>query len=122
MVVNQRNRIARHLQAAEGFLELDLPKLALEELGEISDPGDFQIPVLWMTAEALKTDGRFEEAVAPLQHIAKTVPSPMNEEACKSLSECLEKSGRGSLPTPQQNVRKIALKLAPNQTVKIKFG
>jgi hypothetical protein len=56
-----------------------------------------------------------------LQHIARTLPAPMNEDACESLSECLEKSGRGALPVSNSQ-RSISIKLQPNQSVQIKFG
>jgi hypothetical protein len=120
MVINPKNRALRHLQAAEGFLELDLPKLALEELEEITEAGEFQIQALWMTAEALKAEGRFEDAVAPLQHVTQTLPAPMNQEALKSLNECLEKSGRGSVRTTDRS-RTVSFKLEPNQSLTISF-
>ena len=94
MVENSDNRTVRKLTAAEGYLELDLPKLALEELASIGNPGEYQLPVLWMTGEALKADGRFEEAVAPLKLVAESVSGPISARAWKSLSDCLEKSAR----------------------------
>lgn len=121
MVINPKNRTLHYLRSAEGFMELQLPKLALDELAEIKEPGDFQVRCLWMTAEALKADGRFDEAVAPLQHVSRTLPAPMNEEALKSLSDCLEKAGRGSLPK-QEPSRAVTIKIEPNQSVTIKFG
>lgn len=94
MVENSDNRTVRKLTAAEGYLELDLPKLALDELASIGDPGEYQLPVLWMTGEALKADGRFDEAVAPLKLVAESVTGPISARASESLSDCLEKSGR----------------------------
>lgn len=94
MVENSDNRTVRKLTAAEGYLELELPKLALEELASIGDPGEYQIPVMWMTGEALKADGQFDEAVAPLKLVAESVAGPISERAWESLSDCLEKSGR----------------------------
>lgn len=94
MVRKTNKKVVRRLRAAEGYLELDLPKLALEELTAIEDAGSLQIPALWLAGEALKADGRFEEAIAPLRHVAETVSGAMSEQAWESLTECLEKSGR----------------------------
>lgn len=94
MVAESENRTVRKLTAAEGYLELGLPKLALEELATIGDPGEYQIPVLWMTGEALKADGQFDEAVAPLKLVAESVEGPISAKAWESLSDCLERTGR----------------------------
>jgi hypothetical protein len=94
MVAESDNRTVRKLTAAEGYLELELPKLALEELASIGAPGEYQIPVMWMTGEALKVDGQFDEAVAPLKLVAESVEGPISARAWESLSDCLEKSGR----------------------------
>lgn len=100
MVAESDNRTVRKLTAAEGYLELELPKLALEELASIGNPGEYEIPVIWMTGEALKADGRFDEAVAPLKLAAESVAGPISEQAWESLSECLVKSGR-TIPTEE---------------------
>jgi hypothetical protein len=49
---------------------------------------------MWMTGEALKADGQFDEAVAPLKLVAESVAGPISARAWESLSDCLEKSGR----------------------------
>lgn len=102
MVAKSDHRTVRKLTAAEGYLELGLPRLALEELAAIGDPGEYQMPVLWMTGEALKANGQFDEAVAPLKFVAESVAGPMSVRAWQSLSDCLEKSGRKkrSVQTP----------------------
>jgi predicted Zn-dependent protease len=94
MAARPINQIIRRLTTAEGYLELDLPELALEELGRVTEPGEFSIPVLWMTAEALKAQGKYEEAIAPLRHVARSVPAPLRQQAWQSLSECLKSAGR----------------------------
>jgi len=96
MAARPANQIIRRLTSAEGYLELDLPDLALAELERVNEPGEFAIPVLWMTAEALKAQGRYEEAIAPLRHVARSVPSPLRRQAWESLSECLSNAGRES--------------------------
>lgn len=108
MVAESDNRTVRKLTAAEGYLELELPKLALEELATIGDPGEYQIPVMWMTGEALKADGQFDEAVAPLKLVAESVEGPISARAWESLSDCLEKSGR-KLPTEEPTITRSDL-------------
>ncbi|MBI1310233.1 hypothetical protein GC176_02915 [bacterium] len=49
---------------------------------------------MWMTAEALKAQGRFDEAIAPLRHVARSVPRELRRQAWESLSECLKNAGR----------------------------
>ena len=88
------NTVVRRLTAAEGYLELELPALALEELQRVQDPGPLSVPVMWMTAEALKALGRYEEAITPLRHVARSVPQPLRRQAWESLSECLKCAGR----------------------------
>ena len=94
MVKTPTCRILRRLTAAEGYLELGLPGLALDELGAIQGTGEYQVPVMWMTGQALKAQGRFEEAIEPLQFVTQSLVGPAREQASQSLTECLKKSGR----------------------------
>ncbi len=94
MAARPANPVIRRLTSAEGYLELDLPELALAELEQVTDPGPFAIPVMWMTAEALKALERFDEAIAPLRHVARSAPKPLRRQAWESLSECLKSAGR----------------------------
>ncbi|MHC4878158.1 MAG: hypothetical protein ACYTGL_17015 [Planctomycetota bacterium] len=94
MAARPASSVIRRLTSAEGYLELNLPELALAELERITDAGPFAIPVMWMTAEALKALGRFDEAIAPLRHVARSVPKPLRRQAWESLSECLKNAGR----------------------------
>ncbi len=101
------NAIMRRLQAAEGYLELELPHLALEELDGIEAPGPFEIPYCWMTAEALKELGRYDDAITPLRHVARTLPMPISRQAWESLGECLEKSGRSAAASDIEQTVKL---------------
>lgn len=97
MMINPSNRIARSLTAAEGYLELGMPKQALAELETIQDAGPFRVPHIWLTGEALKADGRFEDAIEPLQSVTHLLPQLVRPRALQSLNECLEKAGRKPL-------------------------
>lgn len=94
MVTASAEWTARKLRAAEGYLELRLPDLALEELQTIQNPGAFIVPHLWITGEALKAQGRYDEAIALLRHVARSLPTPASQQVWQSLTECLQESGR----------------------------
>ena len=94
MTARTTSPVLRRLTSAEGYLELGLPELALQELERITEPGSLSVPVMWMTAEALKELGRYDEAIAPLRHVARSVPSALRRQAWESLSECLRSAGK----------------------------
>lgn len=94
MATRLTNQIIRRLTSAEGYLELDLPELALEELERVQNPGEFSVPVRWLKADALKAQGRYDEAIALLRQVARSVPKPLRRQAWESLSECLKSAGR----------------------------
>ncbi|MDA1162412.1 MAG: hypothetical protein O3B13_04870 [Planctomycetota bacterium] len=96
MIVNSVNRTIRRLTAAEGYLELELPAEALVELQKIQNPGPFGGPFMWLTGEALRKQGLFDEAIAPLRQAARALPLPTGRHAWDALRECLEKSGRSA--------------------------
>jgi len=87
----------RRLTAAEGYLELNLPAYALEELAAIDNPGAFEPLIQYMTGEALKDQCRFEDAIEPLKRAAQMIPAPHNRAAWLSLGECFRARGRDDL-------------------------
>ena len=100
MVTASAERTTRKLTTAEGYLELGLPELALEELKTVEDPGPFIVPHLWITGEALKAQERYDEAIALLRHVANSLPKPASQQVWQSLAECLEESGRQASAEP----------------------
>lgn len=96
MVVNQINRIARRLTAAEGYLELGLPVDAQAELQNIENPAPFEGPYMWLMGESLRNQGLYDEAIAPLRQAARALPAETGQHAWESLKDCLEKSGRSA--------------------------
>ena len=96
MVVNPIKRITRRLTAAEGYLELGLPESALAELQSIDNPGPFEGPYMWLMGESLRNQGMYDEAIAPLRHAARALPTEVGQQAWTALKECLEKSGRSA--------------------------
>lgn len=110
MVTVTATKTTRKLAAAEGYLELGLPELALEELQSVEDAGPFAVPHLWMTGEALKAQGRYDEAIALLRHVAQSLPTPASQQVWQSLTECLHESG-------QQATAKDSQQSIPHQEV-----
>ena len=96
MVVNQKNRVARWLTSAEGYLELGLPAEAQAELQKIDNPGPLQGAYLWLMGESLRNQGLYDEAIAPLRQAARALPSEAGQQTWEALKECLEKSGRSA--------------------------
>jgi len=113
----------------------------------VQNPGPFVVPHLWMTGEALKAQGRYDEAIALLRHVARSLPTPVSQQAWQSLTECLQQSGRqasgenspvtiqplnvqdsGATPVRQQSfditiphVGKLTLSLKPGSAVCVSF-
>lgn len=90
-------RILRRLTAAEGYLDLEMPRHALAELDSLDDYGPFEAPMQFLRGQALKAEHRFEEAIGPLQRAAELIPAPHNRDAWLSLSECFREQGRVAL-------------------------
>lgn len=95
--IRQNNRIARRLLAADGYLDLDLPLYALQELDRIPEPGAFLPSICYLRGVALKTLGRTAEAIPFLEDAARLIPVPLCRFAWKSLSECYAAEGDVSM-------------------------
>ena len=95
-MVNQKNRVARWLTSAEGYLELGLPAEAQAELQKIDHPGPLQGAYMWLMGESLRNQGLYDEAIAPLRQAARALPSEAGQQTWEALKECLEKSGRSA--------------------------
>jgi tetratricopeptide (TPR) repeat protein len=91
------SKTIRRLQTAEGYLELNLPDRALNELSCIQDQGPFEAAIALLQGEALKTQERYDEALVPLKRAATMIPSPLNKRAWRSISHCYRSSGRDEL-------------------------
>lgn len=63
MVQNARLRRERHLEAAEGYLALDMPDHALAELDSIEDPCSCSARVNRLRGEALRRHAKHHEAL-----------------------------------------------------------
>lgn len=80
--------VVRHLNAADGYLELGMPAHALTELEAIRDAGPLRPAVEFMTGLALKDQHRYEDAIEVLHRAATNIPVPHNKDAWRTLGEC----------------------------------
>ncbi len=86
-------RVVRRISAAEGYLDLDMPERAMQELEAITEPGPYEPTVEYMKGEALIAQRKFSEAIIPLKRAVQLIPPPHNREAWKSLGECYRLRG-----------------------------
>ncbi len=88
-------RLAKINLEAEGYLELDQPKLALKALERIGELVDFDDRALLLMGYALHLDGRFLEALDPLEVVVRI--NHENLPAWFALGWCYKRVGRVDL-------------------------
>ena len=77
MTSNVRTRRERKLEAARGFLALDMPQHALRELGSIDDPEKIPFAINQLRGEALKQAGDHDAALAAYNRALAEDPTDM---------------------------------------------
>lgn len=97
MIANFNSRIIRRLVSAEGYMDLGMSVQALEELNTIEDAGVLEAPRQYLIGRAMVAQGRYEDAVAPLEFAARQMPSPVKKIAWRALSECYRECGSDQL-------------------------
>jgi tetratricopeptide (TPR) repeat protein len=80
------------LREAEGYLELNMPAQALASLDRIEQAGTFRGQISYLRGEALRSLGRFGEALEPLEAAAEVAPS--NIHVWLALGWCYKRTGR----------------------------
>lgn len=86
-------RISKRVTKAAGFLELDMPREALECLSILGPLGPFEAEVEILRGEAYRRQQRFQEAARSFRTAAKMFASPADQEAYMALSVCLRQTG-----------------------------
>jgi Flp pilus assembly protein TadD len=89
-----RSRIRlRQIEAeAEGYLELGMPHHVLETLARLGDATALSSHALYLQGEALKTLGRYAEALVPLVEAARIAPGKVH--VWLSIGWCQKRIGR----------------------------
>ena len=77
MSANVRRR-ERHLEAARGYLFLDMPDHALRELREIRDPEECVFEANCLRGEALRQKKEFEAALAAFEEADRVHPDSLD--------------------------------------------
>jgi Flp pilus assembly protein TadD len=92
MAANHRIRAQQILRQAEGYLELKMPKQALDTLARLTQPGTFRGHQRWLQGESLRSLEQYQAAISPLQEAADLLPS--NIHVCLALGWCYKRTGR----------------------------
>jgi tetratricopeptide (TPR) repeat protein len=112
-VMPSLSRIRRQqiLRAAEGYLELEMPRQALESLSRLAEE-EFS-PIAWLLkGESLRALGECEAAIVPLRKAADEAPSDMH--VWLALGWCYKRIGR--LDMAIESLEE-ALEAAPNEAI-----
>ena len=78
MVINKRRRRNRLLEAARGYLELDMPRYALRQIDAIDDPEQCAFDAFQLRGEALRQQKKYEEAVKAFRRALVENPNSIN--------------------------------------------
>ncbi len=89
---NTRDRMLRKLDEAEGYLMLEMPARALQILEARDDWGPHQFEASFLLGEALRSEGRFRDALLPLERAAALKPEHLG--VAISLGWCYKRTHR----------------------------
>ncbi len=92
VAVANRVRLQRMLREAEGYLELNMPRQALEILDRIDHPGTFRAQLLYLKGEAQRALEKYTEALPYLVESVDLAPS--NIHAWLALGWCYKRIGQ----------------------------
>ena len=81
-------RTIRRLLAADGYMDLNMPDRAIEELEKVQDAGTLEGPRQLMLGIAMKHRGDLEEAIPFLEFAARIMPAPVRRFAWHELADC----------------------------------
>ena len=99
-------KTVRRLFAAEGYLELQLPERAIQELDRIEEAGVLAPYASFLRGQAFRRLERYEEAINPLHEAARTIPAPWNGQAWRDLGDCFRHEGMQRVGGNRGNVRR----------------
>ncbi len=86
-------RVAKRLQEAHGYCELDMPQQALDRLAGLGELGPFEAEVELLRGEALRKQRRFDDAAIAIRKAARKSPAPDDRSAWYALSLCYRQAG-----------------------------
>jgi Flp pilus assembly protein TadD len=105
-------RTARIQREAEGYLELDMPRQALQALQRLGNPTQFDPQSLYLWGEGLRAMERYLEALLPLVRAARLAPGDVRVRV--ALGWCYKRIGRLDLAI---DALQKALAYKPNEAL-----
>ena len=87
----------RRLLAADGYLHLDLPHRAVDELQKTGAAGPLEGPRQLLMGVAFKRSGESDSAIECLEKAARIIPSPVRRFAWSELVDCYRSAGSHEL-------------------------
>jgi len=91
--IAQLIRVSKRLTQASGYLELEMPQLALERLEDLGALGPFEAEVAVLRGEAYRRQRRYREAASSFKTAAKRLASPQDRQAYLAMSICYQQAG-----------------------------
>lgn len=89
---NARARRERRLEAARGYLMLDMPAHALRELDAIADPQRCPFPLNQLRGEALRRSGEYDGALAAYREALQERPDDLS--VLLGVADCYRQTDR----------------------------
>jgi len=105
-------RATKIRREAEGYLELGMPRHALQALGRLGDPTRLDSDSLYLWGESLRAMQRHCEAIMPLERAAKIAPRDIRIQI--ALGWCYKRTGRLDLAI---GALERALRIAPGESL-----
>ena len=108
-------RTVRRLLSADGYLDLNMPENAIEELAKIPEAGVLDGPRHLLFGIALKQLDRHSEAISHFEKAARVMPAPVRRFAWRELVESYKAVGSEQLAA-------MADKLAGDDNVELRIS
>jgi hypothetical protein len=87
-------RVAKRIEQSCGYLELSMPEQALANLEGLSSEGQLEGALQYVRGQALRMDGRLDDAVEPLSIAAKLLPEPAAKHVLLAVAQCQQALNR----------------------------
>jgi len=97
-------KTVRRLVAADGYMALNMPHRAVEELEKVDNAGPLEGPRRLLLGLALKRNGESESAIAHLEKAARLMPSPARRFAWSELASCYRCCGSEEMAELAENL------------------
>ncbi len=94
----------RRLISADGYIALNMPEKAVEELQKTDHMGPLEGPRQLLMGLALKLNGQMSEAIPHLEQAARIMPSSARRFAWSELNGCYQAVGAEALAQMAQQL------------------